>query len=50
MNQRTAGAPLLFGLQPLNISKMLCEKDQKEFCPGGSSLLDPKMLIYNPIE
>ena len=46
MNQRAAGAPLLLILQLWNLSKMLCEKDQRELRPGRSSLFDPKMLIY----
>ena len=46
MNQRAAGAPLLLILQLWNLSKMLCEKDQRELRPGESSLFDPKMLIY----
>ena len=46
MNQRAAGAPLLFILQLSNLSKRLCEKDQSELCSERSSLFDPKMLIY----
>ena len=50
IDQQAAGVPFLLILKLRKLSKMLCEKDQGELCPVGSSLFGLKVLKIKLIE